>query len=67
VLWWRVWSRIWGGRAFATWLPAGYRAALGVAGVETPVVVANMRWETAISTEIARDLLYYTMGDVDIF
>jgi hypothetical protein len=50
-----------------TWLPAGYRAALGVAGVETPVVVANMRWETAIPTEVARDLLYYTMGDVDIF
>ena len=49
------------------WLPDGYRVALGVPGAETPVVVANMRWESAISAEIARDLLYYTMGDVDIF
>ncbi|WP_186342799.1 GNAT family N-acetyltransferase [Allochromatium palmeri] len=49
------------------WLPTAYRAALGVPGTETPVVVANMRWETAISAEIARNLLYYTMGDVDIF
>lgn len=56
------------GRAgIRAWLPAAYRAALGVVGTETPVVVANMRWETSIGTEIARDLLYYTMGDVDIF
>ncbi|BCU07756.1 GNAT family N-acetyltransferase [Allochromatium tepidum] len=56
------------GRAgIRAWLPGGYRTALGVSGTETPVVVANMRWESAISAEIARDLLYYTMGDVDIF
>ncbi|MBK1718871.1 GNAT family N-acetyltransferase [Thiocystis violacea] len=53
-------------KALRVWLPRDYRSGIGSPGLETPVVVANMRWASAIDTEMAANLLYYTMGDVDI-
>lgn len=55
------------GQTVKAWLPLGYREAWGEGERLTPVVAAQMRWEGAISPALARDLLYYTMGDVDIF
>lgn len=49
------------------WLPPTWRGLLPGDHLETPVITANMCWQSGISTELARQSLYYTMGDVDIF
>lgn len=53
--------------ATVIWLPASWRQALGDPQHETPVVTAQMCWRSAFDTQTARQALYYTMGDVDIF
>lgn len=49
------------------WLPRGWREAGGGRQELTEVVVANMVWRLPIPTTEAREALYYTMGDLDIF
>jgi hypothetical protein len=49
------------------WLPPTWRGLLPGDHLETPVITANMCWHSGISTDLARQSLYYTMGDVDIF
>ncbi len=55
------------GQGLNAWLPSGYRQSWWGEGRETPVVVAQMCWPGALRPTVALDLLYYTMGDVDIF
>ncbi|NEV62817.1 GNAT family N-acetyltransferase [Thiorhodococcus minor] len=54
-------SELWG------WLPGAWRERLHLTGVETPVMATAMCWRGPIPAEVAREHLYYTMGDVDIF
>lgn len=54
-------------RSVHLWLPPAWRAGVAGQSVETPVVTANMSWQCAVDTDRARQALYYTMGDVDIF
>ncbi len=48
-------------------LPRAWCASLRSPIVETPLFAANMCWQSAIDTQTAREHLYYTMGDVDIY
>ncbi|EXJ17186.1 GNAT family N-acetyltransferase [Imhoffiella purpurea] len=56
-----------GSRAATLWLPESWRAKLRLSGRETPVVTALMSRKSPIGTAEAKRMLYYTMGDVDIF
>ena len=50
------------------WLPERWRKHIkGYSKKETQVVVTNMIWKLPIKTSIAKESLYYTMGDADIF
>ncbi|WP_200330266.1 GNAT family N-acetyltransferase [Thiocystis violacea] len=51
----------------SVWLPHAWRSRLDLPMLETPVFAANMCWRSAIDTATAREHLYYTMGDVDIY
>jgi len=54
--------------AIHIWLPKSWRNIIsGYKQKETEVVVTNMVWKLPIQTSFARDELFYTMGDVDIF
>lgn len=48
-------------------LPRAWCDALRSPSIETPLFTANMCWNSALSTQKARQHLYYTMGDVDIY
>lgn len=49
------------------WAPETLRRRLGPSGRQTEAVTANMSWMSSVETREARDGLFYTMGDVDIF
>jgi hypothetical protein len=50
------------------WLPERWRKRIkGYSMKETQVVVTNMIWKLPIKTSTARESLYYTMGDADIY
>ncbi|MFD2112470.1 GNAT family N-acetyltransferase [Thiorhodococcus fuscus] len=53
--------------AAVVWLPAPLRDRLGSSARETPVMVTAMSRKSPIPTPEAHRMLYYTMGDVDIF
>jgi len=53
--------------AAVVWLPALLRDRLGLSARETPVMVTAMSRKSPIPTAEAHRMLYYTMGDVDIF
>ncbi len=53
---------------FYIWLPKLFRNNFKNYQIkETPIIVANMIWKLPFKTDIVRDNLFYTMGDVDIF
>jgi hypothetical protein len=50
------------------WLPERWGKYIrGYTVHETPVVVTNMVWKLPLKTATAKENLYYTMGDADIF
>ncbi len=50
------------------WLPANLRKGLiGYAEDKTQVIVTNMIWKLPVRTSFAKERLFYTMGDADIF
>jgi hypothetical protein len=55
-------------KVFRLWLPPSLRGTVkGFSREKTPVVVTNMVWKLPFSTDLVKENLYYTMGDVDIF
>jgi len=57
-----------GKKTIRLWLPESWRKDItDYSKKETEVVVTNMVWKLPIQTSFARDKLYYTMGDADIF
>jgi hypothetical protein len=50
------------------WLPKSWRNGMrGFQQHETEVVVTNMVWKLPVKTSLAKESLYYTMGDTDIY
>lgn len=57
-----------GKKTIRFWLPEKRRKYIkGYSVKETPIVVTNMVWKLPVQTHVARESLYYTMGDADIF
>jgi hypothetical protein len=57
-----------GKRTVRLWLPEVWRNNLkGYRMEESEAVIANMVWKLPVKTSVARENLYYTMGDADIF
>jgi hypothetical protein len=55
-------------KTFRLWLPPSLRkTVIGYREEKTPVIVTNMIWKLPLATDLVRENLYYTMGDVDIF
>jgi len=56
------------GKVIRFWSPVKLRRRLRSCKMEkTHVVVTNMIWKLPLDTNIVREELYYTMGDVDIY
>lgn len=56
-----------GKRIIRLWLPQVFRDINSYKESKTEIVVINMVWKMPLETSFARENLFYTMGDVDIF